>query len=463
MRHYSALLTDHYQLVMAFSYWKLGLAEREAIFHLCFRKLPISSPFLVVVGLQQVIEYIANFKFSAEDIVFLSSLKAGDQPLYPQEFLHYLQQLRITCDLDAIPEGTLAFANEPILRIRGPLLQCQLLETALINIINFGTLIATKAARISSAAGGDPVIEFGLRRAQGPDGGLSASRSAYIGGCAGTSNVLASQQFGIPLYGTQAHSWIMAFETEPEAFNSFAQINKSQSALLVDTYNTLQGIKHAVEVGLALKQENEHLAAIRLDSGCLVKLSKQARKMLDKAGLYETKIMVSGDLDEHRIQQLKQQEAPINLWGVGTKLVTCYEQPALNAIYKLSALKNKQGEWEYKMKLSDDSKKSTLPGIQQIRRFYQQGYPIKDQIFDIQLGNTTNDDFMSTTYVDLLIPILRQGILAYHLPTIEEVRSFVIKEVNAYLNYPNPYPVDIDKQFQLLIMQLSQKLKSLNG
>src|SRR6185436_14709636 len=265
-----ALLTDLYQLTMAYGYWKCGRAEREAVFHLSFRKSPFQSGFTLAAGLAPAIEFLKSFQFTESDVAFLGTLQGNDgQPLFQREFLNYLGGLRFACDVYAIPEGTAVFPHEPLLRIQGPILQCQLLETALLNQINFPSLIATKAARVCLAARGEPVLEFGLRRAQGMDGALSASRAAYIGGCAATSNVLAAKLYGIPVKGTHAHSWVMSFEDEREAFKAYAEAMPNNCVFLVDTYDTLEGVRHAVEMGLLLRERGHEMAGIRLDSGDL--------------------------------------------------------------------------------------------------------------------------------------------------------------------------------------------------
>src|SRR6266550_5632730 len=298
-----ALLTDLYQLTMAYGYWKSGRAEREAVFHLFFRKSP--------------------FQCTAEDAAFLGTLAGNDdRPLFERAFLEYLRTLRFTCAVDAIPEGTAVFPQEPLLRIQGPILQCQLLETALLNLINFQSLIATKAARVCLAARGEPVLEFGLRRAQGVDGALAASRAAYIGGCAATSNVLAAKLYGIPVRGTHAHSWVMSFDDEREAFRAYAEAMPNNCVFLVDTYDSLEGVRRAVEAGRLLRERGHEMVGIRLDSGDLAWLSVEARKILDEAGFPNAVIVASNDLDEHIIASLKEQGAMINVWGVGTKLVT---------------------------------------------------------------------------------------------------------------------------------------------
>jgi nicotinate phosphoribosyltransferase len=295
---------------------------------------------------------------------FLATLTGDDgKPLFESAFLEYLRALRFTCDVDAIPEGTVAFPHEPLLRITGPILQCQLLETALLNLINFQSLIATKAARVCLATQGEPVLEFGLRRAQGLDGGLAASRAAYIGGCAATSNVLAGKTFDIPVRGTHAHSWVMAFDDEREAFSAYAKAMPNNCVFLVDTYDTLEGVRRAVETGKWLRERGHEMVGIRLDSGDLAWLSVEARKILDNGGFPKALIVASNDLDEHIIASLKAQGAQINVWGVGTKLITAFDQPALGGVYKLGAIRGDDGRWVYKVKLSEQAAKVSTPGI----------------------------------------------------------------------------------------------------
>src|SRR4029077_8341417 len=278
--------------------------------------------------------------FSESDLSYLATIPGRDkQPLFGKEFLEYLHHLRFTCDVDAMPEGTVAFPHEPLIRVQGPLLQGQLLETPLLNFLNFQSLIATKSARICLAARGEPVIEFGLRRAQGIDGGRTASRAAYVGGCAGTSNVLAGKTFGIPVSGTHAHSWVMAFDNEKQAFEEYARALPNNCIFLVDTYDSLEGVRHAVAVGKELRERGSELAGIRLDSGDLAFLSIEARKILDQGGFPNAVIVGSNDLDEHIIESLKTQRAKINVWGVGTRLVSAYYNPSLGGVYKLSAIR----------------------------------------------------------------------------------------------------------------------------
>jgi nicotinate phosphoribosyltransferase len=335
-----ALLTDLYQLTMAYGYWKNNLHEREAVFHLYFRKAPFEGGYAVAAGLALGIDYLQNLRFSEDDITYLASLtgsKGGR--LFPDDFLAYLRKLEFTCDIDAVAEGTVVFGNEPLVRVQGPLLQAQLVETALLTIINFQTLIATKAARVRDAAGPEAIVlEFGLRRAQGPDGGLEAARAAYLGGADGTSNVLAGRLYGIPVRGTHAHSWVQAFGDETQAFAKYADAFPDDSTFLVDTYDTLEGVRHAIEVALQMRTQGHELGGIRLDSGDLAYLSKEARRLLDEAGLAGVRIVASNDLEENLITSLKQQGARIDTWAVGTQLVTAYNQPALGGVYKLAAL-----------------------------------------------------------------------------------------------------------------------------
>ena len=280
-------------------------------------KTLLPGQFTVACGLTTAIDFLRAFHFTDTEVDYLGSQRGNDsKPLFDSGFLDYLSGLQLTCDVDAIPEGTLVFPNEPLVRIRGPIAQCQLLETALLNIFNFQSLIATKATRVCQAAKGDPVIEFGLRRSQGVDGGLTAARAAYIGGCAGTSNLQAGQQFGIPVSGTQAHSWIMFFEKEIEAFQAYAHAMPNNCIFLVDTYNSIDGIRHAIEIGSELRRQGHEMIGVRLDSGDGVALSIEARRMLDKAGFANAKIVGSGDLDEHMIAEMKQRGAKIDVWGV---------------------------------------------------------------------------------------------------------------------------------------------------
>ncbi|MEZ5393196.1 MAG: nicotinate phosphoribosyltransferase [Bryobacterales bacterium] len=370
-----ALLTDLYELTMAYGYWKSGMAEREAVFHLYFRRAPFGGAFAVACGIGPMVELLRGFRFTVDDLDYLRTLRASDgSALFETAFLEYLHAFEFHCDVDAVREGAIVFPQEPLVRVRGPLLQAQILETLLLNVVNFQTLVATKAARIAHAAQGEQILEFGLRRAQGVDGGLAASRAAYAGGCSATSNVLAGKLYGIPVRGTHAHSWVMSFDSELEAFHAWARVMPANCIFLVDTYDTLEGVRNAIEAGKELRRQGREMLGIRLDSGDLAELSRQARRMLDDAGFTEARVFASGDLDELRIEELRREGAQIAVWGVGTKLVTAYDEPALGGVYKLGAIRD-NGEWSDRLKLSDDVDKISNPGVQQVRRFRVDGRP----------------------------------------------------------------------------------------
>lgn len=431
------LLTDLYQLTMAAGYWKCGKAEQEAVFHLFFRKLPFAGGYAIAAGLGDVVKWLEGFHFSQPELDYLATIPGRDgKPLFEPGFLNYLAQMKWQCDVDAIPEGTAVFPHEPLLRIKGPLIQAQLVETALLNIVNFQTLIATKAARVCQAAQGEPVLEFGLRRAQGPEGAVMASRAAFIGGCTSTSNVLAGMAHGIPVRGTHAHSWVMSFDTELEAFATYAEAMPNNCVFLVDTYDTLDGVRHAVEIGKRLRTQGHEIAGIRLDSGDLAWLSVEARRILDDGGFPKAAIVASNDLDEHLIESLKHQGARINVWGVGTKLVTGGEQAALGGVYKLGAIRNAEGEWEPKIKLSEQVIKVSNPGIQQVRRFSLDGEFRGDAIYDEETGcpeiveiqhpvdpQRTKTIPADATHEDLLKPVFRKGHLVGEQPSLLEIQA----------------------------------------
>ena len=370
----TTLLTDLYQLTMAYGYWKSGRAEAQANFQLFFRKQPFGGGFSVACGIEPALEWIENFGFDSSDLEYLGTLTgADDKELFDAGFLDYLANLKLTVDVDAMREGTICFAQEPLMRVQGGVLECQLLETALLNIVNFQTLIATKSARICLAAGDDGVLEFGARRAQGIDGALSASRAAFVGGCVATSNVLAGKCFGIPARGTHAHSWVMLFDSELEAFETYADNLPNNVVFLVDTYDTLEGTRHAVQVGKKLREHGHDLLGIRLDSGDLAYLSIEARKILDAGGFPDAKIYASNDLDEETIESLKNQGARIGVWGVGTRLVTGNDQPALGGVYKLTAMRDTPDDnWEPRIKLSEQTIKISNPGVLGVRRYFSE-------------------------------------------------------------------------------------------
>lgn len=476
------MLTDLYQLTMAQGYWKTGRADREAVFHLSFRKAPFQSGFTLAAGLSTAIEFLKAYHFSEEDVQFLSEMTGNDgRELFDPGFLAYLQALRFTCDVDAMPEGTVVYSHEPLLRIQGSILQGQLLETVLLNLLNFQTLIATKAARVCLATRGEPVMEFGLRRAQGVDGSLSASRAAYLGGCAATSNVLAGKRYGIPIRGTHAHSWVMSFDDELEAFLAYADALPNNGVFLVDTYDTLEGVRKAVEAGNFLRARGYEMVGIRLDSGDLAWLSIQARRILDEAGFTQAVIVGSNDLDEQIISSLKEQGARINVWGVGTKLITAHDQPALGGVYKLGAMRNADGTWESKVKLSEQVAKISNPGIQQVRRFRAENEYIGDAIFDLELGAPTAFTIVDpldptrrkhfapdTPYEDLLVPIFRAGKLVYQVPSLMEARERAQAQLGRFhpgikrLVNPHAYPVGLESGLNELKKKLILKARGEN-
>ncbi|MCL4103845.1 UNVERIFIED_CONTAM: hypothetical protein GTU68_029162 [Idotea baltica] len=377
-----------------------------------------------------------------------------------------------------MPEGTLAFPHEPLIRIRGPLYQGQLVETPLLTMVNFQTLIATKAARICRAAEGDTVLEFGLRRAQGIDGGLSASRAAYLGGCHATSNVLAGKLFDIPVKGTHAHAWVMSFDSELESFEAYANAMPNNCVFLVDTYDTVEGVKLAIQVGQRLRERGYEMAGVRLDSGDLADLSIKARALLDEAGFPKAAVIASNDLNDHVIADLKAKGAKIGIWGVGTKLVTSYDQPALGGVYKLAAIRNEAGEWDYKVKLSEQLIKVSNPGLLQVRRFFQAGLPVADMLYNEE-GDVQSKRLMDPMEVnqgsdlpthdhheDLLQPIFRKGKLVYQHPTLSEVRAFCQSQLKTWpekilkLNNPEPYLVGLEEDLHALKNQLIAKAKN---
>ncbi len=467
------LLTDLYQLTMAYGYWKSGKAEDEAVFNLFFRKLPFGGGYAVACGLEYVIDFINDFHFDDNDLAYLGSLTGNNgQPLFDVGFLDYLSKMHLTCDIHALEEGTPVFPNEPVLRVTGPIIQCQLLETALLNIINFQTLIATKSARICLAAKDDPVVEFGLRRAQGCDGAIAATRAAYVGGCAATSNVMAGHLHGIPIKGTHAHSWVMSFEDEKEAFETYAEVLPNNCIFLVDTYETVEGVKNAVAIGRKLRENGHEMVGIRLDSGDLTDLSIKARKILDDAGFPDAQIVASNDLDEYAVEKLKNDGARIDIWGIGTKLITAYDQPALGGVYKISAIRQVGGSWRSKIKLSNDQIKISTPGIQQTRRFsvdskffadaiYDEGYGIgeKPQLVDYFSGQPVEIP-AGAEYCDLLIPIFLSGKCVYRTPQLDQTRLNTLSQLDRLpadltANCPKgKYIIALEKQLDALKKQL---------
>lgn len=418
-----ALATDLYQLTMAQAYVSAGKAQTEGTYHLFFRRNPFGGGFTVACGLARALEFLECFRFAPEDLDYLASLAGHDgRPLFEPAFVRHLGTMRLELDVDAVPEGTVVFPHEPLVRVSGPLPQAQIVETALLNLVNFETLIATKAARVCLAARGDVVVDFGLRRAQGLDGGLSASRAAFVGGCQATSNLLAGRLLGIPVRGTHAHSWVMAFDGELEAFRAYARAQANNCTLLVDTYDSLDGVRHAARVGQEMHARGQRLAGVRLDSGDLAWLSIEARRILDEAGLPEVKIVASNDLDEHTITSLKEQGARIDVWGVGTRLVTGGDQSALGGVYKLGAIREPGGPWQPRIKLSEQAAKISSPGVLQVRRYsVEQGF-VADLVYDLADGvpgepvivdplDPTRRKLVprDATAEDLLVPVMRSG------------------------------------------------------
>lgn len=469
-----ALLTDLYQVTMAYGYWKSGGADREAVFQLTFRRQPFEGGFTIACGLAYVIDYLARLRFEPEDLDYLAGLRGvDDRPLFEPAFLDYLAAMTFRCDVDAVLEGDVVFPHAPLIRVQGPLLQAQLIETALLTLTGFQSLVATKAARVCLAARGDPVLEFGLRRAQGIDGALAASRAAYVGGCAATSNLLAGRTFGIPVRGTHAHSWIMSFGDELEAFQEYARAMPNNCVFLVDTYDTLSGVGHAIEVGRWLRSRGHELLGVRLDSGDLAHLSIEARKMLDAAGFTNAVITASNDLDEHLIANLKQQGAAIGLWGVGTRLITAYDQPALGAVYKLSAIREADGSWRPCIKLSEQTIKISTPGRLQVRRFERGGEYVGDLIYDLDLGPGDEPVLVDPTddtrrlrmpadaqHRELLTPIFRGGQLVYQPPPLSATRDYAAEQLQRFAasikRFANPhrYPVGLERRLHQLKREL---------
>lgn len=462
----SALLTDFYSLTMAQALWENKKAEEQSVFYLFFRKAPFNGSFALYSGLSKVMDFIKTYRFRREDLKFLGSLNnSSGKKIFKPAFLNYLANLKLSLDVFSIKEGSVVFPLEPMIRVHGPLIQCQLMETPLLNLINFSTLISTKAARIRLAAQEDEVIEFGLRRAPGPDGGLTASLAAVIGGVSATSNVLAGKKFKIPLRGTHSHSWVMSFAREIDSFRAYAKSMAQECVFLVDTYSTLEGIKNAVLVGRELKAIGGKLLGIRLDSGNLSKLSKKARTILDTAGFSDTKIIASGDLDEYEIYRLKKLKSPIDIWGVGTKLVTGVNQGALDGVYKLGAIKNSKGDWDFKMKFTDKDAKMTLPGIIQARRFFSTKGALQDIIFNEVNPPLKKQMTSKNKWIDLLIPVFKKGKCVYHCPSLRNIQNYARKSMGQFpkkylkLRTAAHYPVDIHKNLLMLKHFLSKILK----
>lgn len=438
-----SLLTDLYQLTMMYGYYKNGRMDQQVVFDLFYRSNPCGNGFVICAGLEQVVMYLKRLAFSEDEITYLRSTA-----LFDEGFLEALRAFRFTGDLYAVPEGTVVFPHEPLLRLEGRIFELQLIESALLCFINHQSLIATKAVRMAEATqggliAGQPVSEFGLRRAQNADAAVFGARAAYIGGCSSTSNVAAGFHFGIPVSGTQAHSWIQSFGDERAAFHAYAEAFPERCVLLVDTYDALQtGVPNAISIGHELRAKGHELYGIRIDSGDLAYLSKAARKLLDRAGFPDVKIIVSDDLDEETIRDLLLQGAPIDAWGVGTSLITAKDCPALGGVYKLSA-EYVDGVYEPRIKVSENPAKVTNPGKKKSVRFYVDGIASADLLLLADEPLPTGEPITLfdpvhtykrktlTQYVmrELLVPIIKAGELVYRLPLLEEIRETVRQEI----------------------------------
>ncbi len=458
------LLTDLYELTMMQGYFKHKDQNETVIFDAFYRTNPGEGGYAIAAGLEQVIQYIKDLHFSDEDIEYLAGLG-----IFEQDFLDYLRGFQFTGNIYAIPEGSVIFPREPLVKVIAPIMQAQLMETAILNIINHQSLIATKAARVCYAARGDGIMEFGLRRAQGPDAGTYGARAAVIGGCVGTSNVLCGRLFDVPVKGTHAHSWIMSFPDEYTAFKTYADMYPSACILLVDTYDTLKsGVPNAIKVFQEMKEAGVPLTyyGIRLDSGDLAYLSKKARKMLDQAGFPDAVISASNDLDEFLIDSLKVQGAAITSWGVGTNLITSKDCPSFGGVYKLAAIKDKEGNFIPKIKLSENSEKVTNPGNKTVYRIYEkESGKVKadliclvDEKFDenepmllfdpLEPWKKTKLPGGSYTMREIMVPVFQGGKCCYESPKVMDIREYCKKELDTLWDETrrlvNPHKVYVD-------------------
>ena len=473
------LLTDLYELTMMQGYYEKGQNE-NVIFDVFFRQNPCNNGYSVCAGLDQVIDYIKNLHFTYDDVDYLRGLG-----IFKEDFLHYLSGFHFSGDIYAIPEGTVVFPKEPLLKVVAPIMEAQLVETAILNIINHQSLIATKTSRIVFAANGDGIMEFGLRRAQGPDAGLYGARAAMIGGCVGTSNVLAGQMFDVPVMGTHAHSWIMSFPDEYTAFKTYAEMYPDNCTLLVDTYDTLKsGVPNAIRVFQEFKDAGKPLIkyGIRLDSGDLAYLSKEARKMLDEAGFPEATICASNDLDEFLLHDLKMQGAAIDSWGVGTNLITSKDCPSFGGVYKLAAIQNEEGEFVPKIKISENTEKITNPGNKTIYRIYEkESVKIKadlicfaDEVIDPKqdlllfdpMDTWKKTKLAGGTYTvrEILLPIFKNGECLYKSPTLKEIAAYCREEKDTLwdetkrLFYPHRVYVDLSQKLYAVKQSLLDQM-----
>lgn len=479
-----ALYTDKYQINMMYAHWKNGTHRDRCVFDLYFRELPFHNGFAVAAGLEQAISYLSDVRFTETDIQFLRE----EEEQYDEQFLQALREWKFTGDVYAMPEGSIVFPNEPLMRVEGTIFEVQLIETTLLSIFNYQTLIATKAARIRHVAPDDILLEFGSRRAQEPEAAIWGARATYLAGFDATSNVKAAQMFAIPCKGTHSHAWVQHFDDELTSFRTFADALPDQTILLVDTYNTVKsGLPHAIKVGQELKKRGKKLLGIRLDSGDLAYLSKVARQMLDDAGLTDTKIFASSDLDEHTIVHLKSQGAKIDAWGIGTKLITAYDQPALGAVYKVVA-KEVNGKWVPTIKVASPEKVTT-PGIKTVYRIIDNNtkkaradlIACVDETFDTSeplvlfhpVHTYRKKVVKDYTMVEMLQPIFKKGRLVYALPNLKQIRKYHNEQLSLfweeYLRILNPeeYAVDMTEYLwrmkQNLLIEISEKIRRENN
>ena len=473
------LLTDFYELTMMQGYYEKGQNE-TVIFDVFYRQNPCNGGYAICAGLEQVIEYVKGLNFTYEDVDYLRSLG-----IFDEEFLHYLSGFHFSGDIYAIPEGSVIFPKEPLLKVVAPIMEAQLVETAILNIINHQSLIATKASRVVFAAAGDGIMEFGLRRAQGPDAGLYGARAAVIGGCVGTSNVLAGKLFDVPVLGTHAHSWIMSFPDEYTAFKAYADLYPDNCTLLVDTYDTLKsGVPNAIRVFQEMRDAGVKLTryGIRLDSGDLAYLSKKARKMLDEAGFEDATIAASNDLDEYLLHDLKIQGAAITSWGVGTNLITSKDCPSFGGVYKLAAIKTEDGEFVPKIKLSENTEKITNPGNKTIYRIYDKATgkiradlicfvgeefnPDEDLVIFDPLETWKKTKLKGGSYImrELMVPVFRNGECIYQSPSVKEIAAYCTQEKATLwdetkrLFYPHRVYVDLSDKLYAVKKELLNQL-----
>lgn len=457
-----ALHTDLYQINMAESYWADGIHNKKAVFELYFRKLPFGNGYAIFAGLERMLDYLRDFHFSESDITYLR-----EEVGYKEDFIEYLKNIRFTGDMYSMVEGELVFANEPIVRIEAPLVEAQLIETALLNIVNYQTLIATKASRIKQITKNEVAMEFGTRRAQEMDAAIWGTRAAFIGGFASTSNVRAGKLFNIPVSGTHAHALVQAYKNDYDAFHAYAKRHRD-CVFLVDTYNTLKsGVPTAIKVAKELGDKINFIG-VRLDSGDIAFLSKEARRMLDAAGFHDAKIIVSNDLDEYTILNLKAQGAKVDVWGIGTKLITAYDQPALGAVYKMVAIENSEGQLEDTIKISANAEKVSTPGLKNVYRIIdKKNGKAEGDYITMQEENPQAEERIKMfhpihTFVSKFVTnfeaknlhqhVIKSGVINYQNPTLVEMRDYAAENLellwDEYKRAMNPeeYPVDLSQK-----------------